>query len=376
MKRTRLFHNPFISILVILVVGFLLISWGSAGHYKINFASSLSFNQAMSQFNFWTTILANHASDADYRKSDDPDEAPRHFINIDDYVEFNVEGRIPQTLDSVISEYGASFVYDKGVLPWATKVMFDSLKTSFDQLNWDQAVDHTALLGHYVGDGHMPLHLTTNYNGQNTGNNGIHSRYESTMISDHVSQIIYTGEAVSVISDVNQYIFNYIYTNYPYCDSVLGADNYAKTIASNTNSTAYKNALWEKSKSFTTLLFKNASHAMAELIYTAWVMAGSPLMGPSSVFTPDGLTAISLQQNVPNPFSQSTRIKYFLPDNQYVLLEVRDISGKKVETLINGPETAGTHTFEWRSDNLPGGIYYLVLNTGHLKETREMVMVK
>lgn len=276
-------------------IALILISWGSTGHFKINTAASLSYNAQMSQFADWTATLASHASDADIRKNTDPTEAPKHYIDIDSYPEFILTGRIPQTLDSVILIHGSTFVYGNGILPWATKVTFDSLKNCFTRQDWEKAVLFAADLGHYVADGHMPLHITENYDGQLTGNTGIHSRYETTMINSYIGQIIYSGMDITVIPNVNQYIFNYLYINQGYVDSVLAADNYARAAAGgSTSSTTYKTALWNKSKGFTIPLFRNASHSLTELIYTAWVLAGSPAMVPAvSTTTPSSITTTS-----------------------------------------------------------------------------------
>jgi hypothetical protein len=327
----------------------------------------------MSQFNAWISTLANHASDADDRKSWDPDESAKHYIDIDNYNEFVSHGRIPQTLDSAIAIHGASFVYNQGILPWVTLTTFDSLKSCFNRLDWSKAVLFAADLGHYVGDGHMPLHITRNYNGQYSGNNGIHSRYESSMINAYISQITYPGNDVEEIEDVNQYIFNYLYTNYTYVDSVIAADDYAKAIAGNTNSSAYKQALWNKSKGFTIRLFKNSSHALAELIFTAWVQAGSPQMSASSITNPGNKTFVFLEQNSPNPFENSTLIKYNIPNNDEVLIEIFDFSGKQIETLVNGYRTKGSHSIEWSSKNLKAGVYYLILKTDEITEVKKMV---
>ncbi len=167
----------------IIALSLILMSWGYTGHEKISHEASLSFNQQMSEFNAWTDFLAAHASDADERKAWDPTEGPKHYIDIDNYQQFIDNGTIPQTLDSVISIYGYSFVYDQGILPWTTLIAFDSLRACFERLDWTKAKFFAADLGHYVADGHMPLHITRNYNGQYSGNNGIHSRYESTMIN-------------------------------------------------------------------------------------------------------------------------------------------------------------------------------------------------
>ena len=73
----------------------------------------------------------------------------------------------------------------------------------------------------YVADGHMPLHITRNYNGQYSGNHGIHSRYESNMIDEFENEISYDGQEIHCINDVRNYVFTYLYQNYTYVDSIL-----------------------------------------------------------------------------------------------------------------------------------------------------------
>jgi len=326
----------------------------------------------MQDFQSWVGFLSNHASDADYRKSSDPTEGPKHYIDIDNYSEFLTDGRIPQTLDSVLTIYGYSFVEGNGFLPWATKASFDSLRNCLQRRNFTRAQVFAADLGHYVADGHMPMHITKNYDGQLTGNNGIHSRYESTMIGTYISQIIYAGEDIAEISDVNQYIFDYLYTNYIYVDSVLLADTYAKTFGG-TSSTAYKTALWDKTKSFTIPLFKNASHALAELIYTAWVQAGSPSLINTAAPDPMALKIAVLDQNTPNPFTSKSFISYTLNESTNVVIQVRNIEGTIIATLVNDTLSEGRHTCEWIPENVPAGLYYLVLNTGKFTQVKKMV---
>ena len=367
--------KQFLTIFTFLGLSLVLISWGGTGHYKISYAAGLSFNTQMAQFNSWVPVLADHASDADDRKSWDPNEGPKHYIDIDNYSEFLTQGRIPQTYDSVIAIHGAAFVYEQGILPWATIIAFDSLKSCFNRLDWDKAVLFAADLGHYVADGHMPLHITRNYNGQYSGNNGIHSRFESTMINANISQITYPGSEVEEIEDVNQYIFNYLYTSYTFVDSVIAADDYAKGIAGNTNSTTYKQALWSKSKDFTILLFKNSSHAIAELIFTAWVQAGSPQMSSAAIYSPDNETTSLLDQNSPNPFKNSTLINYTVPKNSEVLLQVFDFAGKHVATLADGQKATGDYSINWSPEYLKPGVYYLTFKSAEIVEVKKMVVL-
>ena len=330
----------------------------------------------MQDFQSWVSFLRDHASDADNRKyiqPIDPTEEPKHYIDIDNYSDFLTKGRIPQTLDSVNAIYGSATVLSNGILPWATKASFDSLRNCLQRHDFTKAKIFAADLGHYVADGHMPLHITKYYDGHfPPAKDGIHSRYESTMIGANISLITYTGEDISEISNVNQYIFDYLYSNYSYVDSVYAADTYAKTLGT-ISSTAYKTALWMKTKDFTIPLFKSASHALAELIYTAWIQAGSPsLITPTSTSELLSLNNAVLDQNIPNPFISSSRISYKLKVGTEVLIQVRDIKGTIVATLVNETLPVGSYTCEWIPENLPAGLYYLVLNTGKETQVKKM----
>ena len=352
-------------------------SWGWVGHYNISYRASLSFNSEMSVFNTWVQTLADSSSVPDDRKSSDPTEAPKHYIDIDDYTEFNQNGFISQDLATVISLHGSSNVYNWGILPWATIATFDSLKSCLQRLDFNRALFFACDLGHYVGDGHMPLHITKNYDGYDTGNNGIHSRYESTMIGANISQITYTGEPISEISNVSDYIFSYIYENHRYVDSVLIADNAAKAINSSYTSSAYKAALWNQTKNFTIMLFKNASHALAELIYTAWVQAGKPDVSTTDVATPQMQEDVWLSKNSPNPFSDQTAISYSLPHHfDTVVITVTDISGNVMTTLCNEAKEAGIYRAVINSTDFSQGIYVVTLKADHVKIARKMILLK
>ncbi len=327
----------------------------------------------MQDFQSWVSFLRGHASDADSRKNSDPTEGPKHYIDIDNYSDFMSNGSIEQNFDLAKTKYGSAVVMDNGILPWATKASFDSLRNCLQRHNFTKAQVFAADLGHYVADGHMPLHITNNYNGQLTGNTGIHLRYESTMIGAKISQIIYTGEDATEISNVSQYIFDYIYANNKLCDSVFIADTKAKSLSGGSYNTTYTNALWDQTKTFTIPLFKRASHTLASLIYTAWLQAGSPSLINTSTDDPLALKVAVLDQNSPNPFTYKSLISYTLNENSEVLIQVRDINGSVIATLIHNALPQGSYTCEWTPENIPAGIYYLVLNTGKFTQVKKMV---
>jgi hypothetical protein len=185
------FHNSFkafllkkllLSTIALTTLSVIVTSWGSVGHLKISESSSASFNQQMRDFQTWVSFLRDHATDADNRKGSDPTESPKHYIDIDNYTDFIAKGRIPQTFNSVNSIFGSETLPANGIWSWAALNTFDSLRNCFQRHDFIKAQVLATDLGHYVADGHMPLHITKNYDGQNTGATGIHSRYETTMI--------------------------------------------------------------------------------------------------------------------------------------------------------------------------------------------------
>jgi hypothetical protein len=226
----------------------------------------------------------------------------------------------------------------------------------------------------------MPLHLTRNYNGQYTGQYGIHSRYESTMIGQYYNQIIYEGDSLIYIENLSDYVFSIIYDNYIYVDSVLKADSIATAIAGNTTSPLYYEKMWELTKSFTILLFKNASYKLTCLIYTAWVNAGSPVTGGIEDNQNRPIN-YELSQNYPNPFNPTTKIRYEIPgqarnDNMLVTLKVYDVLGSEVTTLVNEEMVVGKYEVEFTGIGLPSGIYFYRIQAGNFVETKKMVLMK
>ncbi|MBX7047422.1 MAG: T9SS type A sorting domain-containing protein, partial [Ignavibacteria bacterium] len=84
----------------------------------------------------------------------------------------------------------------------------------------------------------------------------------------------------------------------------------------------------------------------------------------------------SLSQNYPNPFNPSCRINYQIPAKGFVELNVYDIVGKKVASLVNGNQEAGTHLAEFDGSALASGVYFYKLNFGTFSETKKMLLLK
>lgn len=85
---------------------------------------------------------------------------------------------------------------------------------------------------------------------------------------------------------------------------------------------------------------------------------------------------VALNQNYPNPFNPSTVISYQLSVNSDVTLEVFDMTGRKIATLVNGQMSAGTHEVTFDASNLSSGVYIYRLQTQGMTLTRKLTLIK
>jgi len=94
-----------------------------------------------------------------------------------------------------------------------------------------------------------------------------------------------------------------------------------------------------------------------------------------------GDTTAILQQNYPNPFNPETQIRFVLPKPSQVKLEVYNLLGQKVVTLMDKEMPAGTNTIVWdgkneRGEDVSSGVYFYRLEAGDLKQTKKMIIVR
>jgi hypothetical protein len=73
-----------------------------------------------------------------------------------------------------------------------------------------------------------------------------------------------------------------------------------------------------------------------------------------------------LEQNYPNPFSTSTQISYALKNSSHNTLTVYDISGRKVQTLVDEFQAAGEHSIHWDASHFSSGLYFYELKVDHV----------
>jgi hypothetical protein len=348
--------------LIFLATGGNAWGWGRTAHKFINQYAVPDLPAAMAILSAQQAFLISHASDADSRKSSDTAEAPKHFIDLESYPDFQ---HLPAELAALISQYGWPTVKTNGILPWATVWALDSLTAQMHSGDWNRAYQTAADLGHYVADGHQPLHCTINYDGYQTGNNGIHSRYESSMIDQYQAFLVVAPDTVRYIADPYSYVLNSELHARLFVDSILQADNDAKAASgwngSGSAPQAYYAALWQNTQHFTLQLMQEATSDLASLWFTAWQNAG---LNTTSAVNAASTTpnTFALAQNFPNPFNPTTTIRYTLPFEGNVSLTVFDVMGRRIADLATGRQIAGTHETRFIASGLASGTYFYRLS--------------
>lgn len=85
---------------------------------------------------------------------------------------------------------------------------------------------------------------------------------------------------------------------------------------------------------------------------------------------------VKLFQNYPNPFNPVTTISFFLPKASPVKIEVFDVLGNKLETLLNLNRLAGSYEIEFDGSNLASGIYFYRLEADQFVDVKKMILLK
>lgn len=155
--------------------------WGFYAHQLINRMAIFSLPPEL--FPFYkqhVEFISKHAVDPDRRRHAVPEEAPRHYIDID-YFGDSAVYTMPRYWLQAVEQYPADTLKAYGIVPWQIMWTYRELVEAFKVQNLEAILRLSADLGHYIADANVPLHTTLNYNGQLTGQEGVHALWESRL---------------------------------------------------------------------------------------------------------------------------------------------------------------------------------------------------
>lgn len=282
---------------LIIILSFpVLVSWGPFGHERINHAAVLALPQPMLPFFYNHIDYITHAgSMPDIRRSvlDEKAEVPRHYFDLENFV---TTDSMPATLKEARQIYSEEFLQTNGILPWHIQQMMEKLTTAFKRQDKQSILFIAADLGHYIADAHTPLHATVNYNGQLTGQEGIHSFWETRMAEQLGAGFNYNPGQAIYIEDIQGETWRIIYASNALVEPLLLADKElnqllpadslylmdesGKKITNRAGVPIYSDRYVElfniRTNGMVEQQLRLALNATASYWYTAWVNAGKP----------------------------------------------------------------------------------------------------
>jgi len=268
-----------------------LLAWGFYGHRQINHCAVFLLPPSLLRFyKHHLPYLTEHAVDPDKRRYAVAEEGPRHFIDMDRYGSYPFDS-LPRGWEAALARYGPDTLQSRGIVPWWIQVMLGRLTAAFRDGHTARILKNSAELGHYIADAHVPLHTSSNHNGQLSGQRGIHGFWESRLpelLSEDWDFLI--GRAAYIPHPL-QYTWSRVLQSAAAADSVLQfekrlterfspAEKYAFEARNGKLTRQYASAFCiaydRLLGGMTERRMRQSIEAVASFWYTAWVHAGSP----------------------------------------------------------------------------------------------------
>ena len=258
-------------------------AWGFSGHKFITErAIDLLPAEIRPFFQKFRTTIVEHSIDPDtYRTMGWVEEPPRHFLDMDAYGPYPFRD-LPHDYGEAVAKRGLDFVIKNGTVPWRAQEVYVLLRDAFKQLPVqgyarDNIKLFSAVLSHYTGDSFQPLHAAVNYDGRDTGQVGIHARFESELFDRYRDNLKIAPGALVPVPDAREFFFANLTGSFAAVDAILAADREAIQ-GRELYDDQYFAKLYEKSGPIMEKRISGAITAVASLITQAWIDAGRPAL--------------------------------------------------------------------------------------------------
>ena len=267
-------------------------AWGFYAHRKINNLAVYTLPPEL--FGFYKAHIkeiTKRATAADERRGMLPNEAAKHYLDADHYEHSCPLDSIPHEWNDAIAMYTEDTLKSYGIVPWNIDFVMHLLTEAFKEKDVKQIIKLSADLGHYVGDAHVPLHCTENYNGQLTNQKGIHALWESRLPELFDSGYDFFVGKAYFMEDPTYFIWESVNESFAAKDTVLWLEKTLSNSFPESKKYTFVDKGYAMKKDYSeefSALYHTALGNMVErrmrksiltvgsLWYTAWVNAGSP----------------------------------------------------------------------------------------------------
>jgi hypothetical protein len=265
--------------------------WGFFGHALINRQAVYSLPPEMLVlYKKELAYLAEKSVNPDRRRYAVKGEAEKHYIDLDHYGD-SARFLLPKYWAAALEQYPEDSLRAHGIGPWSTYLTFLSLTKAFAAKDQAAILRLSADLGHYLGDLNVPLHTTQNYNGQLSGQTGIHGFWESRIPELQAKNYRFWVGKASYVKDPQQALWEAVYCAHVQVDSVLRIEKILSQQFPADQKYSYeeRNGLTVRvySREFTEAYalalngqverqMRASIKMIADFWYTAWINAGQP----------------------------------------------------------------------------------------------------
>lgn len=219
-------------------------------------------------------------------------EDPNHFLDFGakEYGAYPFK-ELPRDYGAALEKFGKDTIDRNGTLPWRAQEVFGNLRRAFESMGRSgtyassDIVVFSAVLSHYVQDAHQPLHATINYDGGDTGQRGIHSRFERDLFERYQSKLSVNPVPPRPITAPRDAAFETLLSSFRLVSPLLEADK--KAVAGRESyDDKYFEAFFAHIKGVMEQQLAGAVTATASFILSAWEQAGKPVLRLSAAPRP------------------------------------------------------------------------------------------
>jgi len=254
-------------------------AWGDQGH---RLAAAGALRDLPPDLALWfrglEAALPDHASDPDEWKGDDPAERPRHYLECEPY---GGPGSVPQDENAAMEKVGPERFQASGQLTWIILDRVRELTQAFSAADPPEVAYRSSILSHYVADLQVPLHTTTNHDGDETRQHGIHHRWEEGLVKRIVAAEAWEPEVRPAVLDPDpaQAPWAWLRQSNNLVAGLLRDDRDARLgppIPLETMDASYWTAFRQLQEPHVKEQLTLAAQRTAEMILFAWIRAGKP----------------------------------------------------------------------------------------------------
>jgi hypothetical protein len=210
----------------------------------------------------------------DWRQTKTAEVGPNHFIDLDLLADPPFTSLI---VDRATAEkrFGKEKLLKAGVLPWAIEETYNKLVKAMKAGDSVEIAVQSAVLAHYIGDAHVPLHDTKFYDGRTPDEKGIHFRWEQTLLLVALKPEMVNTREPAKVGPILRSAFGWCIDSYSKCDAIFKADDEARKLDPVMGYPYYK-SMWDATGQMMISQLDHASERLAGAWIAAWQEAGKP----------------------------------------------------------------------------------------------------